>query len=119
MDRRVQGPPTGAQIELGVRIARRPAGRTFSAVSHSFSASGGLCEYNIGTSTDVSSELFEGRGDPGLAEGRQERSSPRAFVRSSHDERIDLFEVGEASTVRSARCATVRFGYGKKVTVTA
>jgi hypothetical protein len=54
-----------------------------------------------------------------LTEGRQERSSPRAFVRSSHDKRIDLFEVGEASTVRPARCATVRVGYGKKVIVTA
>ena len=36
-----------------------------------------------------------------MTEGRQERSSPRAFVRSSHDKRIDLFEVDEASTVRS------------------
>jgi len=38
-----------------------------------------------------------------VTEGRQERSSPRAFVRSSHDKRIDLFEVGEASTVRPVR----------------
>ena len=37
-----------------------------------------------------------------MTEGRQERGSPRAFVRSSHDQRIDLFEVGEASTVRPA-----------------
>jgi hypothetical protein len=40
-------------------------------------------------------------------------------VGSSHDKRIDLFEVGKASSVRPARCATVRVGYGKKVIVTA
>ena len=40
-------------------------------------------------------------------------------MRSSHDKRIDLFEVGEASTARPARCATARVGHGKKVTVTA
>ena len=46
-----------------------------------------------------------------MTEGRQERSSRMAFVRSSHDKRISLFEVGEASIVRPARCAIRAFEY--------
>ena len=61
--------------------------------------------------------IIEGGDYPGLTEGRQQRSSPRAFVRSSHNKRIDLFEVGEPWGVGYWKKHSTRLiGYAATVT---